>query len=73
MELPGDKKVLVVQLIDIASRFKTDDMYFIQLVRTRQQDAAQRENIARQYFSFDALKSRLNYVPISSDSGKSGS
>lgn len=71
VELPADKKVLVVQLIDIAARFKSDDMYFIQLVRTRQQDAAQRENIARQYFSYDALKSRLNYVPISSD--KSGS
>ena len=73
VELPADKKVLVVQLTDVASRIKPDDMYFIQLVRTRQEDAAARENIARQYFSFDALKSRLDYTPITADSGKSGS
>ncbi len=73
VELPADKKVVLVQLIDIAARIKPDDMYFIQLVRTRQEDAAQRENIARQYFSYDAIKSRIDYVPVNSDLGKSGS
>jgi len=73
VELPADKKVLVVQLIDVAARITPDDLYFIQLVRTRQEGAQVRTDITAHYFSYDAVKARLNYVPVIADSDKSGS
>jgi hypothetical protein len=73
VELPADKEVLVLQLVDVAARVSPDEMYFVELVRTRQDGARERMNIAAHYFSYDAVKSRLNYVPVVSDSDKSGS
>jgi hypothetical protein len=73
VELPADKKVLVIQLVDIAARISPDEMYFIQLVRTRQEGARERADVTTRYFSYDAVKARLNYAPAVADSDKSGS
>jgi hypothetical protein len=63
VELPGEKKVLVVQLIDLVSPLKPDSAYSTQLRSTHEEDAQMREFlIAAKYFSYDAVKARLQYV-----------
>jgi hypothetical protein len=69
VELPGEKKTLVVQLIDLVSPLKPEIAYFGQLVSTHEQDAQLREGIAEKYFSYDAVKARLHYVAESDKSG----
>jgi hypothetical protein len=73
IELPADNEVLVLQLVDVAARISPDEMYFVKLVRTRQDGARERLDVAARYFSYDAVKSRLNYTPVVSDADKSGS
>jgi hypothetical protein len=71
IELPGENKVLVVQLIELVSPVKPDVAYFMQLVSTHQEEAQMREGIGQKYFALDAVKARLHYVAETADNSGS--
>jgi hypothetical protein len=72
VELPADKKTSVMQLANVSSRVPPGEMYLLQFTGSLTEARKLSQGVASRYFSYDAVKSRLNYVPIDTSADKAG-
>jgi hypothetical protein len=72
VELPADKKAAVMQLASVSSRVPAGEMYLLQFTGSLTEARKLSQGMASRYFSYDAVKSRLNYVPVETSSDNAG-
>lgn len=72
VELPADRKVVAIQLLGVVSHIPSDQMYLLELTRTRLEAQRLREQVSHDFFNYDAVKTRLNYVPTEAEKNENG-
>jgi hypothetical protein len=72
VELPADQKVAAIQLLGVVSHIPSDQMYLLELTRTRLEAQRLREQVSHDFFNYDAVKARLDYVPTEAEKNENG-
>src|SRR5207248_412878 len=67
LEVPDQRKVLLIQLAGVASGIPDDERWQHQLIAVLQYEMQLQEQLAQDWFTYDAVASRLQY---SEDAGK---
>ena len=63
VDLPADRKVLVIELASAEPVAPANDLFVFQLLKTAQERHARIYQLAESYFTYDSIKSRLQFHP----------
>ena len=73
IELPADRKVIVAQLQSVTGSVPRDILYAMEITRTLTEANRQEQTLARDYFTPEAIRARIGYVPESTEKSEAGS
>jgi hypothetical protein len=63
VDLPSDRKVLVIELVGAEPVAPADNMYVFQLLKVAQDRHAMAYRLADEYFNYDTITTRLQFHP----------